>query len=195
MKTTRSGVLLIGDWVIITLITTGIVFRSSYRPSLVFDIGIAVLPYLLAWTIIGWMGQAHNFQLPAGAFIKRSTTLWISSAVIAQVIRIIAYFYISKTILMIGGFLFELIETTIFFAIWRIVFKVVYQISTDPTKTKIKYAVWAGIITFCLFGILSASPFVYAVIRYSPLVYKAENSPVQEAALVFGAGVWSDGTP
>src|SRR6266540_4932960 len=116
MKTTISKVLLVGDWVIITLITIGGVFSSSYQPSLVFDIGIAVLPYLLTWTIIGSMGQAYNCQLPAGTFIKRSTTLWISSVVIAQVIRAIVYFYVSKTILMIGGFVFELIETTIFFA-------------------------------------------------------------------------------
>jgi len=67
----------------------GGVFSSSYEPSLVFDIGMAVLPYLLAWTFISWMGQAYNCQLPAGAFIKGSTILWISSVVIAQGIRTI----------------------------------------------------------------------------------------------------------
>ncbi len=58
-----------------------------------------------------------------------------------------------------------------------------------------KRVTWSLVLAIFIVGILSLVPFAYSVLRYSEHIYSVENSPTAEAALVLGAGVWSDGTP
>jgi len=185
----------LGDLVIITISALLLIFRSSYEPKLLFDISVAVVPFLLMWIVLAWVGNAYDLSLPMREFMKRNILLWFTSISIAQMSRFVLKYLISSTISNAVWIAIEAIGISILFILWKYGSYFLYKVSSHPEKQMAKRVTWSFALAIFIVGILSLFPFAYSVLRYSEHIYSVENSPTAEAALVLGAGVWPDGTP
>jgi len=195
MNKAASRTMFLGDLVIITISALLLIFRSSYEPKLLFDISIAVIPFLLMWIILARIGDAYDLSLPMWEFIKRNILLWFASVTIAQISRLVIRYIISSVISTTLWIAIEAIAISILFVFWKCGAYFLYKVSSHPEKQMAKRVIWSLVLVMFVVGIVSIFPFAYSVIRYSEHIYSVENSPTAEAALVLGAGVWSDGTP
>ncbi len=185
----------LGDLVIITISALLLIFRSSYEPKLLFDISVAVVPFLFMWIVLARVGNAYDLSLPMQEFMKRNILLWFTSISIAQISRFVIKYLISSEISTAIGIAIEAIGISILFILWKYGSYFLYMVSSHPEKKIAKRVIWFFVLAIFIFGILSLFPFAYSVLRYSEHIYSIENAPTAEAALVLGAGVWPDGTP
>jgi vancomycin permeability regulator SanA len=195
MNKSASRAMFLGDLFIITISALLLVFRSSYDPKLIFDVSIAVFPFLLIWIILAQLGDAYDLSLPLRDFMKRNMLLWFASISIAQIFRFVFKYLVSKSISTAIGLAIEAIGISIVFFLWKCVSMFLYKVSSNPEKQMAKRVIWSLVLVILFVGVASLFPFSYAVFKYSGNVYSVENSPSAEAALVLGAGVWFDGTP
>jgi SanA protein len=195
MNKAVSRALFICDLVVITISSLLLIFRSSYEPKLIFDVAIAVIPFLLMWIVLAQIGDAYDLSLPVREFMKRNLLLWFASISIAQIIRFIFKYLVSKSISTAIGIAIEAIGISILFLLWKWGSYLLYKVSSNPEKQMAKRVIWSLVLVILGVGVLSVFPFAYSVFRYSEHIYSVENSPTAEAALVLGSGVWSDGTP
>jgi SanA protein len=187
--------MLLGDLVLITISALLLVFRSSYEPKLLFDVSIAVFPFLIMWIVLAQIGHAYDLSLPVRKFMKRNILLWFASVFIAQIFRFVTKYFISKSISTAIGMAIEAIGISTLFILWKYSSYLLYKVLSNPEKQKARRVIWSIMLATFIMGLLSLLPFVYSVFRYSKSIYSVERAPTAEAALVLGAGVWSDGTP
>ncbi len=195
MNKAASRAMLLGDLVIITISALLLIFRSSYEPKLLFDISVAIIPFLLMWIVLARIGDAYDLSLPMREFMKRNFLLWFTSITLAQISRFVLKYIISSTISTALGIAIEAIAISILFIFWKYGSYFLYKVSSHPEKQMAKRVIWSLVLVIFVVGIASLFPFAYSVYRYSEHIYSVENSPTAEAALVLGAGLWSDGTP
>nr|BAM62607.1 putative uncharacterized protein [uncultured microorganism] len=195
MNKTASRAMFLGDLVIITISALLLIFRSSYEPKLLFDLSVAVVPFLLLWIGLARVGNAYDLSLPMREFMKRNILLWFTSISIAQMSRFVLKYLISSTISNAVWIAIEAIGISILFILWKYGSYFLYKVSLHPEKQMAKRVTWSFVLAIFIVGILSLFPFAYSILRYSGDIYSVENSPTAEAALVLGAGVWFDGTP
>jgi len=195
MNKVASRAMFLGDLVIITISALLIIFRSSYEPNLLFDISVAVVPFLLMWIVLARVGNAYDLSLSMREFMKRTILLWFTSISIAQISRFVIKYLASSVISTAIWIVIEAIGISILFILWKYGSYFLYKVSSHPEKQIAKRVIWFFVLAIFTFGILSLFPFAYSVLRYSEDIYSVENSPTAEAALVLGAGVWPDGTP
>jgi vancomycin permeability regulator SanA len=195
MNKAARRAMFLGDLVVITISALLLIFRSSYVPKFLFDISVAVVPFLFTWIVLAWIGNAYDLSLPMREFIKRNIILWLTSISIAQISRFAIKYLINSTISTTIGMVLEAIGISVLFISWKYGSYFLYKVSSHPESQTVKRVIWSFVLTMFILGVLSPLPFVYSVFRYSKQIYSVENSPVAEAALVFGAGVWPDGTP
>ena len=74
----------LGDLVVITISALLLIFRSSYEPKLLFDISVAIVPFLLMWVVLAWVGNAYDLSLSMREFMKRNILLWFTSISLAS---------------------------------------------------------------------------------------------------------------
>ena len=195
MNKTASRIMFLGDVVVITISALLLSFRSSYEPSLFFDISVAVIPFALMWIFLARIGAAYDLSLPMREFMKRSMLLWFASISIAQISRFVIMYLVSSSILAAPGIAFEAIGISILFIFCKYGSYFLYKLSSHPEKQIAKRVVLTFVLGLFVVGAVSLFPFAYSVLRYSEHIYSVENAPTAEAALVLGAGVWFDGTP
>jgi vancomycin permeability regulator SanA len=195
MNKAASRVMLLGDLFGISISALLLVFRSSYEPKLLFDISVAVIPFLLMWIVLARIGDAYDLRLPMREFMKRNMLLWFASVTLAQMSRFVIKYLINSTISTAIGIAIEIIAISVLFIFWKYGSYFLYKVSSRPEKQMAKRVTWSFVLAIFIVGILSLVPFAYSVLRYSEHIYSVENSPTAEAALVLGAGVWPDGSP
>ena len=179
--------------IVITIIGFTQLFRSSYEPKLLFDLGIAILPLLISWIVIGSFGDAFNLHVQFRTYLKRTALLWFVASIAAQIIRTAANYFINHSKYTIIGLVINIIDISILFLVWRILLKVFHQESSRSSRSK-NIILWC-LVSFGVICVLATIPYIYATIRYSNKIYSSQDTPAVNTALVFGAGVWSDNTP
>lgn len=193
-KATSRGMFL-GDLFVISIAAILLIFRSSYEPKLIFDVSVAVFPFLVFWILLAQIGGAYNLHLPMREFMKINVLLWFTSVSLSQITRFNLKYVISSEHLAIQWIVIEAIGISILFIVWKYISYFIFKILSRPDNRTAKRATWLLIIAFVIIGILSLLPFVHSILRYSEHIYSVEHSPFTEAALVLGAGLWSDGEP
>jgi len=191
LKNKTALLLLLGDWLVLSVFAFFTVFHSSYHPNLAFDLGVAILPFLFTWSLVGAWGQGFEPHMKTGKFLL----LWGSAGLLAQALRWGLFFFTQGAWLSLPGMLLDLLEGAIWLLGWRLVFSFVYRVSLDPARPQLKKAIWSLLLGLTLAGLLFCLPFVYTQLRYSKEIFTIATIPSGGTALVFGAGVWPDGTP
>jgi len=184
-----------GDLIILSISSLFLIFRSSYTPRLSFDLYIALAPYLLSWFALASAKNAYDLSLSKRDFFKRTILLWFASVSFAEALRFMLKYLVTSNILSISGIVIEIGGISFIYISWKFGSYAVYKISSQPENRNARRRLWISISAAAVIGLLAISPFIYSVIRYSKDIYSLEDAPYAVAALVPGAGVWSDGTP
>jgi vancomycin permeability regulator SanA len=195
MNRVASSAMILGDLIVLLISSLFLVFRSSYTPWLSFDLSISIIPYLLSWFCLASAKHAYDLSLPKRDFIQRSILLWFVSILPAEAMRFILKYLLTSTTLTFPGIVIELVEMSIIFILWKFGSYAVYRHSSRPENQNTRRILLASIFTATVLGLLVTTPFIWSVVRYSNDIYSLKDTPYTDAALVPGAGIWSDGTP
>jgi len=195
MRKGASLALILGDFIVILISSLFLVFRSSYTPWLSFDLSISLIPYLLSWFGLASVKNVYDLTLLERNFIQRNILLWLVSILLAEAVRFILKYLVTSTILTFPGIVTEIVQMSFIFILWKFGSYAVYRLSSQPNHQIAKRILGAGIFAILIIGLAAISPFFYSVTKYSKDIYSVDGIPNADAALVLGAGVWSDGTP
>lgn len=181
------------DSIIIGLLALILLYHSSYHPKPVFDLLLAVLPFLICWLAIGSLQNAFDLNLNFQSYLKRISLTWLVSAVLGQGIRFVLEIIVNRAYLTFLGLLIDLILFSILFLSWRVFIKFVFHISEKSGNANRTFTTFVTSIS--LLALLLSAPYLFARIRYEQSIFSIMDSPSLDTGLVFGAGVYGNQIP
>ena len=194
-----TWVLVAGD----TLFLTGFGFYFVYfqLPGQVspvefkLHLAVSILPLVLTWLVLGPALGHFDVQPGWGELLLKVFKAWgltfLLSETLVGLYRLVGYRIQTILTSLIFPFIFGLV---CLFA-WRIAFKSLYALSTQPRfpfLSKITRWGLAG-LTGGAVGVLLLR--LFSVLKFSSVLFSSAAVPAVPTAIVFGAGVYSDGTP
>jgi SanA protein len=190
MTKSRKWPLVFADSFIIGFLGIFLLYKSSYQPKPVFDLLLAILPFLISWIFIGNQYSSFNLNIAFKKYLKKIILSWSISAILGQAIRFILNRIINQASFTLLGLFIDLILFSILFLSWRISLKLIFQLYSQSTivrRLTIFSLIPIGIMTILLF-----TPYVYARITFTQDIYSSISVPSEKTGLVFGAGVYGN---
>lgn len=189
MKFTAS-LLILGD--LIALFVFALVGSLSPPPSLtpLADLLGIFTVFALAWLGVGAAFKAFDPRRRLLGYFGRVLLTWLIVGFAGLIIRG----------LLLSSAAFDLLSLILIWSeglanllLWRVALRVIAALLTRPTPLRPFTGI--GLTVMVVAVLLVAGLRVSLSARYSGAIYTVETVPTQPAALIFGAGLWYDGTP
>ncbi len=156
---------------------------------------VTLLPYLATWllaaTVLG-IFSARSRLLP---FLGWSLLAWLLTWLVAEVVQGAAKILFFHVLPLPAAILIRFIEGALILTVWRLVYWIfcaaIYQARLPFLRTLAKF----GLFFVVAGGIIACLPRWVAGAKHTADIYPVATIPNRPAALVFSAGLWSNGEP
>jgi len=146
------------------------------------------LLFAIIWIIVGIYTDAFVTENHIRRFLSRTVVTWL----IAGSIAIILNRLIQNQGLHVSGIFYQLTDSLILLLLWRVGYRMLLALLQQ--QGWVRWFTIAGLILVIGLSAAVLSLKLSIVLRFQDDIHSVQTVPPMQTALVFGAGLWYDGT-
>jgi vancomycin permeability regulator SanA len=168
---------------------------AASRSILILELVFSTAPLFLFWILLGWRFDNFDVSVDFGRFIGKSLLVLLAAEFLSITAGQVYSILVRGMSLTFGGVIFHLISGLFIVGGWRFAFKTIHGLATQNRFPILAKIVQVGLVViFCLSGYVLLLR-LFVVREFSNRVFSPDSVPAQPVAIVFGAGVYPNGTP
>jgi SanA protein len=159
------------------------------------NLAVSILPFVLTWLMLGPALGHFDVQPAWGEFLLKVLQAWCLTFLLSETFVGIYRFVSHRIQAILIGLIFPFVFGLVCLLAWRIVFKGFYALSTQKRFPFLNKATRWGLVVLTggAVGVLLLR--LFWVAKFSSVLFSVAVVHPVPTAIVFGAGVYPDGTP
>ena len=168
---------------------------AASRSLLILDLVLSIAPLFLFWIFLGWHFGNFDVSVDFGRFIGKSLLVLLAAELLSIAVGQVYSILFRGMSATLEGTIFCLASGLVLVGGWRLTFKTIHGFAAQNRFPIIAKIVQFGLLViFCLSGCVLLLR-LFVVRELSNRVFSPDVVPAQPVAIVFGAGVYPNGTP